>query len=388
MKKMVFRFAMLIAALVIGISLVAGLTFMGDKSSGPVEDFFIKVGSGISTLENKFILNKREKTRSKTLNWFDDYRSDANKIKFPDKFLFGAYDNQVSETFQSIVSLEDSLEMVFPLVHIYTAWGSKPEERFPTTEAKAIIDIGSLPVITWEPCLTDFDKTKMPGLPDPDKRDKEGLKAIANGVYDFYVDKWAGEAKALNKLLFVRFGHEMNDPYRYPWGPQNNKPGDFIAAWRHVVDRFRIAGAKNVIWVWSPHPAYTHFDEYYPGNAYVDWVGLGTLNYGTVATWSKWWTFDEIFGKYYEELAKYKKPIMIAEFGSLAVGGDRAKWYKDALTNLPVKYPAVKSLIFFHCSVDNTTTYQTLSWYIKDDPAVTKTVIHAARGWLPNDVPK
>ncbi len=381
MKKIVFRFAMLIAALLLGIFLVTGLTFMGNESLGPVEDFFVKVGSGITTLEDKFILNKREKTRSKALKWFDEYRSDTNKINNPDKFLFGAYDNRVSETFQSIVALEDSLEMAFPLVHIYTAWGSKPEERFPTAEANAIVEIGSMPVITWEPWLTDFDKSKMPGLPDVDKRDKDGLKAIASGVYDFYIDKWAIDAKALNRLIFVRLGHEMNDPYRYPWGPQNNKPGDFIAAWKHVVDRCKIIGAKNVVWVWSPHPAYTHFDEYYPGDAYVDWVGLGTLNYGTVATWSQWWTFDEIFGKYYEQLAKYKKPIMIAEFGSLAVGGDRAKWYRDALTKLPLNYPAVKSLIFFHCSADNTTTYQTLSWYIKDDPAVTKTVIQATHQW-------
>jgi hypothetical protein len=388
MKKIMFRMGIVIAISVIGILLVGGLTFMGNKSSGPVEDFFVKVGSGISTLENKFILNKREKTRSKSLSWFNEYRSDRKKMANPDKFLFGAYDNEVSETFQSIVALEDSLQMVFPLVQVYTAWGSKPEQRFPMAEAKAILDIGSMPVITWEPWLTDFDKEKMPGIPDTDKRDKDGLKAIANGVYDTYIDKWAGEAKSLNKLVFVRFGHEMNDPYRYPWGPQNNKPEDFIAAWKHVVDRFKKIGAENVIWVWSPHPAYTHFDEYYPGDAYVDWIGLGILNYGTVATWSQWWTFDEIFGKYYEELAKYKKPMMISEFGSLAVGGDRPKWYQDALTDLPIKYPAVKALIFFHCSVDNTTTYQTLRWYIKDDPGVTKSVINATGNWPVNYLPK
>ena len=381
MKKIIYRIILLVAALIIGIFLVVGLTFMGNESTGPAEDLFIKISSGISTFENKFILNKREKTRSMSLRWFNQLRSDPQSIKNPSRFLFGAYDNQVSETFQSIVALEDTLKTVLPLIQIYSAWGSKPEERFPMAEAKAIIDIGSMPVITWEPWLSDFDKEKIPGIPDADKRDKEGLKSIANGVYDFYIDKWAQDVKSLKKLIFVRLGHEMNDPYRYPWGPQNNKPEDFIAAWKHVVDRFKVLNVANVIWIWSPHPAYKHFDEYYPGDAYVDWIGLGTLNYGTVATWSQWWTFDEILGKYYEDLAKYKKPIMLSEFGSLSVGGDRSKWYREALTNLPLKYPAVKSIIFFHCSVDNTTTYQTLSWYIKDDPAVVEAVIKARGTW-------
>jgi beta-mannanase len=175
----------------------------------------------------------------------------------------------------------------------------------------------------------------------------------------------------------------MNDPYRYPWGPQNNKPVDFINAWRHVVKLFKDAGATNVIWIWSPHPAYANYDAYYPGDAFVDWVGVGTLNYGTVATWSKWWSFDEIFGNYYPQLSKYKKPIMITEFGSLGVGGNRAKWYKDALTDMPIKYPEIKSVIFFHCKNDNTTTYKALDWYIKDDTLTLSAIRNATHNFSP-----
>ena len=166
----------------------------------------------------------------------------------------------------------------------------------------------------------------------------------------------------------------MNDPYRYPWGPQNNSPEDYIAAWRHVVDRFKANGVTNVLWVWSPHPAYKNYDLYYPGDKYVDWVGAGTLNYGTVASWSQWYTFDDIFGKYYPQFARYNKPIMISEFGSLATGGNREAWYKDALTAMPVKYPLIKSVIFFHVSNDNTTTNKALNWYIKYDREITRAV--------------
>src|SRR6185369_3819852 len=49
----------------------------------------------------------------------------------------------------------------------------------------------------------------------------------------------------------LRFAHEMNDPYRYPWGPQNNSKEEYIYAWQHVWQRFQKAGARNVIWTWS-----------------------------------------------------------------------------------------------------------------------------------------
>lgn len=384
MKKIIYRNLVVITAVVFGALLVAGLTFVGKESSGPAEDLFSQISSGISFLENKFIIGKREKSRSKQLQWFDKYRDNKDLALYPDRVILGVYDDKTSETFQAISELEDSLQTSFPLIQTYTAWGSKRNQRFPASELNAIYNIGSLPVVTWEPWLTDFDKDAMPGLPFPEVRDKDGLRAISNGVYDMYIDKWAMDAKSFDKLMFLRFAHEMNDPYRYPWGPQNNTSEDFVAAWRHVVDRFRAIGADNVIWIWSPHPAYGMYEEYFPGEEYVDYIGLSALNYGTVAPWSEWWTFDEIFAKHYEVLAEFKKPIVIAEFGSLAVGGDRAKWFKEALTDFPVRYPEVKSILFFHDSEDATTTYQTLNWYFKNDPEITKEIRKAISAWPQN----
>ncbi|HEY8782283.1 MAG TPA: glycosyl hydrolase [Mucilaginibacter sp.] len=374
MKTKIHRVSIIVIAVLLGIVLVLCLSLLGTKGSGPVDHLLSGIGRGVSNMENKFILNKREHTRSQSLKWFKGIKSDKLKIGRTDKILYGAYDDQVSETYQSVVDLEDSLHTVFPIISLYSAWGSKPEEQFPSSRVQAITDIGSIPLITWEPWVADFSQDDYPNIPPKDKRDKFELQAIAAGTYDAYIDKWAGDAKEIQSLMFIRFGHEMNDPYRYPWGPQNNKPEDFIAAWRHVVSRFKQDGVKNVIWVWSPHPAYKNYDAYYPGDKYVDWVGAGTLNYGTVASWSQWYTFDEIFGKYYAQFAKYKKPIMISEFGSLATGGDREKWYKDALAEMPVKYPLVKSVVFFHVANDNTTTDKALNWYIKDDHQITHTI--------------
>jgi beta-mannanase len=238
-----------------------------------------------------------------------------------------------------------------------------------------------VPMITWEPWLKDFDKTLHPQLRDKEARDKGGLKDISEGVYDFHLEKWTNDLKLYHQPIFIRFGHEMNDPYRYPWGPHNNSSEHFIAAWKHVVDYFEEVGIDNVIWVWSPHIAYGLFEEYYPGDEYVDWVGVGTLNYGIVATWSEWWSFDEIFGNHYKQIDQFNKPIMSTEFGSLAVGGDRAEWYKKAFCEFPEKYPNLKSVVFFHFNNDNTLTYKTLDWYIIKDTLVTNAIVDCLNEW-------
>jgi hypothetical protein len=74
---------------------------------------------------------------------------------------------------------------------------------------------------------------------------------------------------------------------------------------------------------------------------------------------------------------------MVAEFGSLAVGGNRAAWYQAALTDLPEKYPSVKARLFFNAKSDQTVTYQKLNWSIAGDAALARTVAAAIKPWHP-----
>ena len=380
MKSASFRILSVLAAIIISSLIVYALSHAGKETKGPIENAMTATGDMVKDIEKKLIVEQREEKREDKLKWFQPYATNIRQLRNPDRILLGAFDNEMKESFESVVALEDSLKTTFPLVHIYCAWGSTTEERFPTEEVKNIISLGSAPVITWEPWLTDFNEEQYPNGIKPTEPDKNGMKDVAAGVYDSYVQEWAVAAKKIGRPLFVRLGHEMNDGYRYPWGPHNNTPQEFIAAWQHVHDIFQKQGAKNIIWIWSPHPAYT-FKEFYPGDAYVDYIGAGVLNYGNIAAWSRWWTFKDIFGKFYDSTAAYRKPMMITEFGSLAVGGNRAKWYTDALESLPVRFPLVRSVVFFHFSKDNTTTQQTLNWYLKNDKAVTAAIVKEVGKW-------
>jgi hypothetical protein len=381
MKKTLIRTSLAIAAFGIGILLFFILLLAGDKSRGPLEDAATAINLRLAKWEQQKLLKKKKNSRSDALLWFDAYRQKPADLNQPDTIFLGLYDNRADASLLVVTELEDSLRFRLPIIHLYTAWGSKSEQAFPLIKAQAILDLGSIPMITWEPWLDDFDPELFPNpdrTPDPNKG---GLKAIANGEYDTYLRKWAEDAQKLEGPFFLRLGHEMNDPYRYPWGPHNNDPADFIAAWRHVVELFRAAGTDNAIWVWSPHPAYPPFDLFYPGDEYVDWLGVTTLNYGTIAPWSQWWTFNEIFKPCYDSLSHHDKPIMITEFGSLSVGGDRAEWFAAALEALPRDYPAVKGLVFFHNSSDATTTYKALDWSILYDEATLQAIKQSIGAW-------
>jgi len=380
-----YRLGLVGASLASSVAVVGLLTRFSSTSEGPIAATLEWLGTAVGSIEHSI----RQRLigglgRSGDLAWFRPYQTNADRLRSPDVVLLGAYDSGLPETLDGVAELERNIGTTLPLVQIYTAWGDKPEQRFPLRMATAISDMGSVPVITWEPWLTDFENTRHPSLPLRDARDRHGLVAVARGDYDFYVDMWAAEAAQFSRPLFLRFAHEMNDPYRYPWGPQNNTKEEFIDAWRHVRERFERAGAHNVIWTWSPHVGYPYWDTYYPGSQYVDWVATGVLNFGWVGQqWSQWWTFREIFGVKYPLLASFGKPVMVAEFGSLAVGGDRAAWYRAALTDLPEKYPAIKALLFFNAKNDHTVTYQTLDWSVTRDPAVARTITAAIKPWMP-----
>jgi len=380
MKKTIYRFSFILGVLIISIIIVLGFVFIGDKSKGPISEVLNKLESKVIDIESDYLLSQREPVRSKELEWFLPYKNNKDLLLRPDTILWGIYDNHYQKSFENIISLEDKLSFASPLIQIYIAWGDKPHEQFPLKYVKAINNLGSIPFITWEPWLNDFERSKY-GLKEKSDPNVKGLIDINNGDYDFYINRWALALKEYGNTVFIRLGHEMNDPYRYPWGPQNNKPEDFINAWRHVVQRFRSMEVDNVIWVWSPHPAYKMYMEYYPGNEYVDWVGVGALNYGTVALWSKWWTFDEIFGNYYDELSAFNKPIIITEFGSLAVGGNRNDWYYEALNKLPQNYHMVKSVIFYNNDSDNTTLSKTLDWSLNSDSLSRASVLKAIYDW-------
>jgi Glycosyl hydrolase family 26 len=330
----------------------------------PVNERLTRVAQWMSDAEGDAVRSVRKGSRSDYLAPMKPVLNSMTALRNPPQTLFGVYDGGFPNTFAGMEQLEDQVRYRFPIISFYSSWGDKPDQQFPTRMVESIQRMGSVPMITWEPWVDDFDESLRKNLPPRAERDYASLRSIARQDYDFYIVPWAKAAAANKKPIFIRFAHEMNDPYRYPWGPQNgNRPDDFVAAWKHVHFLFQKFGATNVIWVWSPHISMPWFEFYYPGDEYVDWIGVGVLNYGTIASWSRWWSFHQILEKAYPVLLKLNKPIMISEFGTVGQGGDVYQWYSQAFYHMDHTYSrGVRAVIFFNQQRDATLPGYELNW--------------------------
>ncbi|HEY4246421.1 MAG TPA: glycosyl hydrolase [Lacunisphaera sp.] len=119
------------------------------------------------------------------------------------------------------------------------------------------------------------------------------LDAIAAGLQ---------ELQAAGVVVLWRPFHEMNGHWFW-WGAQ--KPEDFIKVWRHMFIYFtEMKGLHNLIWVYSPNHG-EHVADFYPGNHYVDLVGLDAYTNN----------IDPDHIKGYPELTALGKPFGFTEYG-------------------------------------------------------------------------
>lgn len=73
--------------------------------------------------------------------------------------------------------------------------------------------------------------------------------------------------------------HEMNG-FWFWWGSENCTPSEYIKFYQMTVDYLRSQQIKNVLYVWSPDTRFTI--EYYPGDDYVDILGLDIYEMGAI----------------------------------------------------------------------------------------------------------
>lgn len=157
----------------------------------------------------------------------------------------------------------------------------------------------------------------------------------------------------------------MDNP-QYPWSyAGQNTQQEFINAWRYLVEFFRNQKVKNVYWVWNPWLA-KNIDIYYPGNDYVDVIGLTILNYGLAYDIDNkyWQTFDTLYLPFREKIQKYNKPIIISKLGSTPYGGDNRAWIMNSLNSIINNYQEINAVVFFHTDKDANWPYKKKSPFI------------------------
>lgn len=175
---------------------------------------------------------------------------------------------------------------------------------------------------------------------------------------DEYIREFARQAKASGIPIFIRFASEMNGEW-VPWYTKNGQ--EYIEKFRLVHDIFE-EEAPNVAMVWSPNflPR-DNISKYYPGDKYVDWVGVSlyTIPYshGEIKLGGN--PIDYLLPIY----ETYKnKPIFISEGAishySFEQNKDYGTWAVGQLHNMysymPKMFNRVKAIHYFN--LDKSTT--------------------------------
>lgn len=210
------------------------------------------------------------------------------------------------------------------VVVLFTNWDTslKAQRNLFEQQLPNIWRNGNVPLLTWEPFL----KGETPA----------NIEAqIAAGAYDAYVREWGIRLKTFlqgpdgvfgsgdDRRIYLRLAHEMNGNW-YPWSAAAGQttPTDYVAMWRRVhglVDGLGI-GPAHVQWVWSVnHTDNGPFtaEQYFPGDAWLDWIGIDGYNWGASQVWSTWATPEATFGPMKTRLrALSAKPLAIAETAS------------------------------------------------------------------------
>lgn len=189
------------------------------------------------------------------------------------------------------------------------------------------------------------------------------LPSIAAGKYDSEITGFANAVKSqlspYGHILIRPFwefnftGSEWNDVH------YGNNPSVFIAAWRHFVNIFRANHVGDVKWLWNPIRVGGSQAQdpvpYYPGNGYVDWIGIDAYPK------DHWLTLQQLVTTsggssnfdWYDTFSRYGKPLMVGEVGILPAsdypGGapTRATWWADARDELAHSLTQIRAIEYF-----------------------------------------
>ena len=140
------------------------------------------------------------------------------------------------------------------------------------------------------------------------------------------------ELKEAGVVVLWRPFHEMNGAWFW-WGKK--PPGDFIKVWRHMFDYFsKTKHLDNLLWVYGPNHG-DNADDYYPGDGFVDVVGLDAYTDD----------IDPAHIKGYERVAAHPKPFGFTEFGPHAADNPPGDYdYRRFLTGVQRNFP--KTVLF------------------------------------------
>ena len=235
-------------------------------------------------------------------------------------------------------------------------------QDFPVEFCEYVEQFDAIPLITWPPGQAD-NANQVEDRNRTRPQSDFNCVSIASGKHDAYIKRWAQGAKEYGKVVYVRYMHEfIAAPYptSFMLDSTGNSPVNYIKAFRRITDIFRQAGATNVINIWcvgesNGGPGMAAF---FPGDEYVDWLGIDAYNRPPNYTAP----FENIFkGPYNRMVAMSKRPIMICEVAAVEAPEDenaKVNWLNNMMyKGIPEKMPRIRAVVFFNSPGNPTKGY-------------------------------
>lgn len=300
------------------------------------------------------------------------------------------YESEISR--DSLRSYENTAGKRIAIGVVSNEWGV--DHRFPEKQADIIRSHGAVPYIRL---MTRTDTRQYVREP------RFTVSRIRDGYYDKDLTAWAEAARDFQSPIIVEWGTEVNGnwfPWNGFWNGQDEGPERFRDAYRHIIDLMDEREADNLLWVyhvnWNsvPHAEWNTLSSYYPGDEYIDWVGIsvyGALDKNRIPRTN----FSEQMDYIYPELVTMapEKPVIISEFGTDLSSHQLSPevWTKDALSYITSgKWPEIIGMCWWNAEwpndrnpANNTTmrieesemVASLFSQYIGDNPRVLPGVI-------------
>ncbi len=304
-------------------------------------EYLVRDFTTFAPTQSAFMRNAREIPieykgwNQETQDFYHQYFSPGSTLKW------GLFQPKAPEDFTQMTFLETEMEYEFPILLNYSSFENR--YKHPNLENRL-------------QNAYKHNKTLELTLQTPWKNPGEGnmVYDVLDGEYDEFLINYAKTVSDFGHPVLFRLGNEMNGDW-CPYSSYNTSKDTMVFKefYRYIYRIFEEAGAANVIWVWNPNgksfPDFAWNDEvmYYPGDEYVDIVGLTAYNTGTYYSDERWIEFKELYDPVYAKAdVLYSQPFMITEFASSSVGGDKNQWIRNMFAEID-SYPRIKVAVWW-----------------------------------------
>lgn len=165
------------------------------------------------------------------------------------------------------------------VIHLFQPFGKDDgtiTSSYPSVERmNKIIAEGFIPMITLENHFIISNKNIQ----------QPNLYSILDGHFDSFFGYWASQIKQVKGTVMLRMLHEFNGDW-YPWCLVNNNKDPKLLAktFCYIHNIFTQNKVTNVKFIWCPNSmsvpqaSWNYIMDAYPGDDYVDYVGLDIYN--------------------------------------------------------------------------------------------------------------